>query len=381
MGTTTYSVVIPDPYLKKFRDYPNCYGVQDVVEFSSTNCWKIHSATSLTRESRPYPTTPLIYNLTSRGLQTRYTKVNAFCSKKYTVLVNCPGDAGVPATYVDGYFAVPTESYYDVPADPDWQNAFRAKCADMFFNAAENIGEYREACSMFVDSADYLVDLWKDFRRYKLQLWKYRQFIRPKDVASAELFVRYGVKPLITDLEEVTVKLAAASSRPLKRRITSFAVERTRKDIPSPTGPGRIVGLCKKSVRTVAYIRIDPGRWTINPGTPAEALWASLPFSFVFDYFIDVGSWLQQMDALRGISLIGGTNTFKVKGRVISEHVGSPWNQLDRPGTYNYDSHSRSVITSVPLPKLQWKPSGSYQRVKAMTEILVSHSKGGRPPR
>ena len=92
---------------------------------------------------------------------------------------------------------------------------------------------------------------------------------------------------------------------------------------------------------------------------PANVVWELVPFSFVADWFIPVGTFLKGLTALHGISFMSGTRTVV---REVSDEldmsqpnygVARAWT----PGRYSVEgiSMTRSVLSSLPyaIPRLE----------------------------
>ena len=102
----------------------------------------------------------------------------------------------------------------------------------------------------------------------------------------------------------------------------------------------------------------DPGRWTsLNPiSTGYEAI----PYSFVLDWLIDVGSYLRDVETalLYGNRFIGGYVTHLTAcdaGAEISflRRTSGGWTYFGQgPSSGRYRRMSRSLLANYPLPRL-----------------------------
>lgn len=318
--------------------------------------------------------TDLLTHCTNRANQYEYVLSPGFWEKYDEYDTWC----GTVGRFVHRYRRqVGTRVYYETPSCslPAWQNDWRAQVANLRMNLAEYSAEYRETCSMFVDTAKAVDSAWADFRNGQWR--KLGRRVTPKMVASAELQYRYGVRPLVQDLEQALILLNGNLNRPLRRRVSSRSQDWAEKETVGSYG-GSVRSRTDRKARVQGYIQVDPDLSDFNPGTPQEALWAGLRFSFVFDWFIDVGQWLKNMDALRGITVLGGTVVDEQTTVSRDDRLPALGYTCIRPTAYFRRDYSRSVLdySAIPLPTLAYRPSRSWQRVKAMVEILQANQKG-----
>lgn len=254
---------------------------------------------------------------------------------------------------------------------PPWQNDFRQHIADLRMNLAENLAEYRQTGSMFVDAARAADSAWADFRNRN---WKrLAKRITPENVASIELVNRYGLKPLVSDLGEAIVRLNGALNRPIRRRLTSRSQD-WKETVIKGAYEGSSRCRTERKARVQGYLQISPNLSEFHGGSPLEGFWATIPYSFVFDYFINVGGWLQQLDALRGVTILGITMVDEITNIGFDDRTMASGYVCTSPASYFRKSYERFVLDpmGIPMPVLRWKPSSTWSRVKAMTEIMIS---------
>lgn len=367
MASIVTNTTVNMPYLAYSELGLPCWPYKEV--YSQTSRRTVVSRLEPEHRSKP---TDLIRNTTSRALQytevavpgfeVKYQQYRIWCSTQY-VIVNRFNRNAIS-------WSLP----YPSLNPPPWQNDFRQKVADLRMNLAEYAAEYRETGDMFVNAARTFDGWWADFRNRNWR--KLARRITPCTVAGAELASRYGIKPLVSDLDKALGLFAYGLNRPRRRRITSKSEDYVVVNTPG-TYSGRLTARVDRKIRTVGYIEISPQLKDWNPGTPVEALWAGLPASFIFDFFIDVGHWLQQMDALRGISLIGLTTVDEKTIACQSNRTSAVGFSCESPASFFRKEYFRTnqIAAGVPLPTLRWSPSSTWRRVKAMTEIMMARRK------
>lgn len=91
---------------------------------------------------------------------------------------------------------------------------------------------------------------------------------------------------------------------------------------------------------------------------PVSIAWELVPYSVVFDWFIDIGSYLRNLESslLYRSAFIAGfyTESYKVEGTTIvsgSYNASGLNRSWDLRGSYRYTGKRRSVLTSSPLPR------------------------------
>lgn len=181
-----------------------------------------------------------------------------------------------------------------------------------------------------------------DRRRLSNEIWLLDQ------VSSTLLAYRYGVAPLMSDIHQT----AQILSEPYKDNLALRKAARTswsgkRPEWADDWWEG------KESVVLRATVSVsNPNLALANRCgiiNPQYWLWDAMPWSFVVDWFLPVGSFLSNLTALVGFNLQGASVT---RTRVATGH----WNPFISPkvnvkaGTYSVKYKVRSV-GSLPVPK------------------------------
>nr|URG16536.1 MAG: maturation protein [Leviviridae sp.] len=138
-----------------------------------------------------------------------------------------------------------------------------------------------------------------------------RKRILVKDIASLLLEIRYGWQPLIADIQSACEVLTKPMpDLPIKARgSSSYSTDQ-------PDGSGGSYKIhCSDRVTVKGRLRVT------NPNlhlaaqmgllNPLSLLWESIPFSFVFDWFLSVGKFLGNLTDSLGLELIDGSITGK----------------------------------------------------------------------
>lgn len=361
---TTYDTTTVQPYyyIRNYRNYAGVPCLESTVTMGYSN------RTTLSRrrnkDTRPRPA-DLMASMSGQPLVYRQDIIPGLFRKEVSGVVTCAGIGTFPYTGYDQQSPIGYGSYSDPPL-PTWQNEVRGKFGAQTVNLASSCAEYRETGKMFVDLARGARDAWNDMR--KLRFGKY---LKPKKWAQMQLQYKFGVKPLVEDTVEAAIRLNAHLGFPPRGVIHASEQDTGKYEATSPYGGTRVVMSVRVARATIVYQNAT-GRQFMHAGTPLEWAWELIPFSFVMDWGIQVGEWLTSLDALRGISSVGGVVSDKITRTGVADYVPYPGYVCVRPVIYRYESHSRATVSSIPMAKLKYEPSVTLGRVKTALQLLTS---------
>lgn len=147
-------------------------------------------------------------------------------------------------------------------------------------------------------------------------------------LANDWLLVQYGIKPLLSDIDGMAKELAVGESKTLDVTVT------TKVDIPRTTvfvSAGHYDGInydskvhvfgnitVKRKVRLRAN-SIGRDFTRLGFGNLNAIAWELFPFSFVADWFIPIGNFINNEDAFAGFDVVFSTETIFVKEYVHLE--------------------------------------------------------------
>lgn len=222
-----------------------------------------------------------------------------------------------------------------------------------------------------------------------------RRFGAVKSIGNAYLQYIYGVKPLIADAYAAADELTRAAMCKIERitaRATDY-VQPVSVTFPSFNG---LVDIPVKSGKTKVSISFgidlvtndwDLSRWTsLNPWSIA---WELLPYSFVADYFFNVGGYLRNLET----SLLSANRFRSGYKTVLSATEVECWKLVQQSGdpTVNalftgggrFRNLDRTILTQYPTPYL---PSfqarlGSSRLLNCAALLTTLLKSGGRPSR
>lgn len=236
---------------------------------------------------------------------------------------------------------------------------------------ATNFGERRDAARMMEDRLRGIAKTVTEFRHLNPKHWG--QVVRNgavnelRNIPGTWLEVQYGWKPLMSDIHSACAALNKRESdqdsyragvkgvgrdtsvqviRPIRNSVTGFATI----DIPA-------------LIESTAVCRLDyeldnpfiQSLASMGVTNPLNLVWELLPYSFVVDWALPVGNYLELLDADFGWKFMAGSITryqrAKGTGRPISSDSRRCFN-LDGRVTFSQYSMTRVLLSSSPWPRL-----------------------------
>lgn len=291
----------------------------------------------------------------------------------------------------------------------------REKIAGSDFNLGVAIAEGEEALQMIFKAA-YRIDRAYRYARKGLMLHAAHMLVHGKDwkpprqktvvktvqrtdikaptrrrrvdsvdgVASNWLELQYGWLPLLNDAYEGATFLAHNLNTP--QQITVRAkLQRVnpgngfQSASPSNLQPLKKVCYQKKAIK--AILREKDIAQLSGLLDPLSIVWERLPYSFVIDWFLPVGQWLEArglVSAISGTFVTSYKNDYRIDG---FKYIGASW-MYNFTGLSSYKFYggdmSRTVSTSLSVPTPNFKPLNevvSWRRAANAVSLLLQHRK------
>lgn len=195
-------------------------------------------------------------------------------------------------------------------------------CADSKVNIAVMAAEARKTSDYIMGKADSVFRAWRAFRRGRFKDTARILGLTPKTVHKTWLEYKYAVTPLLMDAKGSAEHFAQQT---LGGRPPEFvAYGKVRKELPPyvekiqlnlfPASTGANVGHFQTITTNVVmdvtckiWVSVDNPNFaalsSLGLTNPALVAWELVPFSFVFDWFVSVGDWLQGLTALHGLTV------------------------------------------------------------------------------
>lgn len=286
----------------------------------------------------------------------------------------CPYPTYKYMKYDQLYVDTPSIVHYGPTIDTNWQMYMRNKIKSDVTSLGVAMAEYRQTSLMFQKGARVLRDVWNSVRKKQINRFP----LNPCNFAMGHLTYDFGIRPLMGDIHNAAESLGFKLSQPITLKHVVTKKRRTSGDT------GSYEWKRDKSDRAIVYVTVSPGK--VKPivvGSAGEIAWEIVPFSFVVDWMFPIGEWLSSLDALDGIDSLTGTLTTKEKySHKFSEGYFPSEHTITREASYEYESHQRTVLSTIPLPALPtYKPSKSLRNVLqglSLLTVLRGNCKGSR---
>lgn len=178
---------------------------------------------------------------------------------------------------------------------------------------------------------------------------------RLKGYSNAWLEMSYGWKPLIQDIYGAVETLQAPMLHGSGEVFSGSGV--VRSDSTWSSGPyyyatwTRVKRECKAKVQATVMVK-NPNLWLANKMglvNPATVLWEVTPFSFVVDWFVPVGRFLESFTDFVGLEV---RDDFTTKYGVVDYEE---WRN-DRPASDHAGKRRVQVLRSMGIPSYAVKP-------------------------
>lgn len=323
-----------------------------------------------------------------RGSSERMTGHTVLGNRPWSVIT---GAGGLVGNYATGNWTSQFHSYniptllnspgFDFFERNESTTKALSKIADGKAQVGENLATLGQTIRMVKDPASaYLRLLQRGYKEGKGELWRlgrhsYRDLIRgnvSEKLASLYLQYVYGFKPLMQDIhsllsyaKEVGVKplflsgVGKASNQHAPRDKHYVNVSRERDEF--------LEGIeIASRTRTVLWAKLN-SEWQairalnqLGMLNPASLVWELIPFSFVLDWFIPVGSMLGALTAPAGLDFVGGSDSRSVAlmGNIRNHQLEVSGYKIDTltpaTGQLFYRGYTRMPIYSWPTPGLYW---------------------------
>jgi len=302
-------------------------------------------------------------------------------------------------------FTVPRTHTWNSDSDYKLIGKLSKKLQGDSFNMAVFLGEGKEALATIMDSATRITKAYKSLRkgnplkalddllggRPNVERYRYadkgaRQ-VRPKpsDIidrkrvteewfANNWLAFSYAWSPLVQDAYGAARHLAYTLNRPLLLKY------RTSLSVAGYFNPGSVQGIgevyTRKSI--IANVSHIDEVGLIGLKDPASLAWELLPYSFVIDWFIPIGNYLEAKQLANSLTAIYVTSSkvySKATGFIYNTGGAAPTKGSPEQFWDEVVSFSRTISSSLNVPKPVLKGLGqmdSWRRCTNAVALLIN---------
>lgn len=272
---------------------------------------------------------------------------------------------GTPPAWLPAPYWKNTGNNEVLSLDRQVRNALRNKASAVDFNVVQAAAEVKDTASTIENVA---TTVWKSFRELcRGQPLKAVQTLiygpgpgrslndLGKGLTNNWLQWSYGIKPLIQDVEGAMTALDKSKDRPRTVILISRAERSYSGQGQWKSGNHRLddiryffcVGKITCTGKIFANVTSPVTKTADELGllNPALLAWELIPYSFVVDWFMPVGTYLQCMVPIRGLSLKSGW--IYMKGKAFMKTTYG-WNQVSSSGRVKSEFKDRQVLTGFP---------------------------------
>lgn len=231
-------------------------------------------------------------------------------------------------------------------------------------NLANVLGEYKRASNLFVDLVKEFYRMTQAVLHKDPRILAYGYYYlsgkkRPnmtkrtlKNLSRYWLAYMYGVKPLMKDMHDAMEQIRSKVSRPMLERVDTYAKDEYRK-VHTPLSsvdftPCRVEDYAMYKVRALGYFKLRNDLLQSSLGAygftnPLGVAWELTPYSFVVDWWVNVGEVIQTLDNSIYFDSAGCTIQYihTLYASRTGEHLGAT-------GTYTWKQYTRKAPVGIP---------------------------------
>lgn len=320
----------------------------------------------MTTRSSSSSTGPLYYNSWASGTDGKYETINGVQRLKwnnYDVInhreVRTSGKTLPSMTEVWFYCTQTAGSIFQANDILTLQSRLSEAVKGHQFNLAVSAAQGKQTVDMVVNAALSVGGAIRDLKRGRFESAARRLGVnqRPsklseKDVSGRWLELQYGWLPLLSDVYEASRAYESLTKGP---RVNRVSVSLTREGIKNTSGsPSNwsCIGTVKEKWRLIYEMteQLSTAR-SLGLTDPLSVAWEIIPYSFVVDWFVPIGTYLDNLNTIPKLSgRFLTTKTRRFQGTALS--VGPYKWASAKPTSFNSQFYlERRVSTSLSVPK------------------------------
>lgn len=300
------------------------------------------------KKLKKLPYNPFLYDIirtrNTMGTITRLARFNGEPTEEYLDAGVISARAGMPSS---GQLSITPEQL--LSARNECANKLLLKVKDQKVNIAQAIGERQQTIDLIATTAKRLADSFlalkkgdvvaaarlatgfaKPSRRVRQNFRKQYKVDPDKAASNAWLELQYGWKPLLQDIYDAAEFAAQRATNEVKSKATA-SVKREIVETSVPFQGGQVQqynGLYDRKVSLIVKMQCrfiptdDASHNLVQLGltNPFLLAWELLPYSFVVDWFLPIGTWLSLQDATVGLVFLDGGSVTVQKRRLFWDY-------------------------------------------------------------
>lgn len=199
-------------------------------------------------------------------------------------------------------------------------------------------------------------------KKHKAPSWGNRRSISESETSRRWLELQYGWMPLIKDVHSAAAQLATRLEKPLQKTYSARTRVSLTYDFPPTlsTWGGTAVHEHRRTYKVLVSENPSSVAIAKNLGLldPLGVAWEIMPWSFVIDWFIPIGSYLQARTTISSITGTHRLSDFRSTRKTVTSVPTDTSNfvQLDAGGSNYYwavDRYPERAYFDVALPKFK----------------------------
>lgn len=245
-----------------------------------------------------------------------------------------------------------------------------AKAKGHTFNMGVAMGEGRQTGEMVVATLNRFTSAIKAVRKGRLDLAaralgasprgshssRNQRKLKQSDISSVWLELKYGWMPLLQDIHESAKAYSALANKARRTRISATVYAPIFASIPHASGAKYFTrvysGKVERKITAELTEQLSIAR-SLGLVDPRSVAWELVPFSFVADWFIPIGTYLDNLSTIPHLSA-----RFLETNRTSYNVTTTPGSDLTFQGAFasgDFFSFTRSVPSSLSVPPPQFK--------------------------
>lgn len=270
-----------------------------------------------------------------------------------------------------------------IGSDFNRENRLKTECLAKLGEANANVGvalaESMETAQSIAKLSLEAWDLLRDIKRADLKKLKKKLDVKPRDVpdklSDRWLEFNYAVTPLLSDIHDLKDVFNNGLDSRLSIRAFRQLTESSKKS--SDIYPGSISADVDDTLRCKIAATVSDldsqGKKLIGMSDPKAIAWELVPFSFVVDWGMPIGTWLQALNGTVGLDFDYGYVSRKVVIKGNCGNVNGANHPEETPAHFTITGYGRDILPDFPAPmpyvKSPWSTSHGVTALALLNQL------------